>query len=142
MQTQLTTLIHPSQGPSVLTALIDELGTLRAQLKTLEAHEKALAESVKALLARNGGRADGQRYHATLYQQERLTVDPTAYADLVNEPAFFNSLTINVAQARQYLGEAALKAVSTVQVVDGLRVEPKTAYQRRSSGSPSPPGDQ
>ncbi|MBI3988512.1 MAG: hypothetical protein HY347_02725 [candidate division NC10 bacterium] len=122
-----STIPTNGQGPTLtaplLASLIDELGLLRTHLKALEAQEKALTEQVKALLSGNGGKAEGHTYKAILYQSERLTVDPLAYADLVPEKAFWSSITVNTVKAKQHVGEAGLKAISTVQVVEGLRVE-------------------
>lgn len=47
-----------------------------------------------------------------MYHPERLTINPLAYADLVNEEAFFASVSVNVQKAKQYVGETALKAIS------------------------------
>ncbi|MBI3988852.1 MAG: hypothetical protein HY347_04465 [candidate division NC10 bacterium] len=120
-----TTLAPTIPALPLLPTLIDELGQVRTHLKALEAQEKALTKQVKVLLSHNGGKAEGHAFKATLYQSERLTIDPVAFSDLVPEPAFWQSITVNTAKAKQHVGEATLKAMSTVQVVEGLRVEPR-----------------
>jgi hypothetical protein len=106
-----------------LQGLVDELGTVRAELKQLTALEQALTAQLKQELHANGVTAlQGDRYEVFLVQSERLKIAPEGFFQLVSLEAFLQTVEVIPTRAREWVGERTLRELAEVIPVETLQV--------------------
>ena len=79
-----------------------------------------------------------EQFEAMLVEQERLTIDPAKFKKAVTPGQFLRSVTVGVAAAREFLGEADLRRISTIARTIQLRVSPRAEAARQTTQSAYP----
>ena len=107
-----------------LTHTVDQLHSLRYQIKALIEQERALTSSVIAALQHEGGRfAHGTCATAILDYRHTPVIDPTLLYLAVGDKAF-GAFRVIVEDARKLLGGDALAEITTeTRTTPVLRVE-------------------
>ncbi len=109
---------------SSLSHIVDQLHSLRAQIKGLVEHERALTSSVVVALRHEGGRfAHGTCATAILDYRHTPVIDPTLLYLAVGDKAF-GAFRVSVEDARKLVGCDALAEITTeTRTTPVLRVE-------------------
>lgn len=115
---------------------LQHLGQLRQQRQQLLAQEEELTASLRSRMGEHGVKiVRSVDFEAQLIEQERLTVDPAKLKKALTAGQFLRSVSVGVAAAREFLGEADLRRISTIARTVQLRVSTRAEAPRQASQS-------
>ncbi|MCY2927943.1 MAG: hypothetical protein NTV86_00325 [Planctomycetota bacterium] len=113
---------------------LQHLGRLRLQRQELQAQEEELTVALRSQMSEHGTKVvRSEQFEAMLIEQERLTIDPAKFKKAVTSGQFLRCVTVGVTAAREFMGEAGLRGISTIARTIQLRVSARAEAHRPAS---------
>ncbi len=108
---------------SLLEQQVNQLATLRRELRALETQEQKLTASVRAQMLEHGRTViRAGSIEARLLEVERLSIPPKKLHGLLSEKEFFCCIAVKVVDARRYVGQSKLRRIGKIERSHQLRL--------------------